>query len=313
MSKYFTNIAKNEIQSDWVQRPLTHALTSFTSFQDFGKELINIIVLPCKFLLLTIATAVEALVCLISFLYCYFCGFRDFVDRHTRDGWECASVVLKTLGLLLSSLLYSLVFCLRLISTFFQIGSNTNNRYITISDAATSYSSLTRDNAKLLSSAKRRYGEYMSETSDDIEVICKTLGENSRELSVHDEKISIFCTKANHSKMSIKGITHFQQEDHTNSKPRSSRYCELLSVFRELAATYPKAEFEDWEAVEERRKITIVMVEEAHTNFEAHHMKLLDVAVELMTESGIDLQRARNIIRKIDDLDKQATIGVNYV
>ena len=158
-----------------------------------------------------------------------------------------------------------------------------------------------------LSSAKRRYGEYMSETSDDIEVICKTLGENSRELSVHDEKISIFCTKANHSKMSIKGITHFQKEDHINSKPRSSRYCKLLSVFRELAATYPKAEFEDWETVEERRKITIVMVEEAHTNFEAHHMKLLDVAVELMTEAGITVQKARDIVKRLDLANSEST------
>lgn len=314
MSKYFTDIAKNEIQADWVQRPLAHALTSFASYQDFGKELSNIIVLPCKFLFLTVAIAVETLVCLISFLYCYFCGCRDFVEQRSRDGWECASAILKTLGLLLLSLLYSLVFCLRLISTFFQIGSNTNNRYMAISDTTISQSLSPRDNSKLLSSALRRYGEYFVETSDDIEIICKTLGENNRELAVHDEKISTFYTKAMTSKMSLKGITHFQKQNHANSKPRSSRYCELLSVFRELEKTYPKAEFEDWVTVEERRKITVAMVEEAHANFEAHHMKLLDVAVELMTESGITLQRARNIIRKIDDLDEQITIGVtNYV
>ncbi|HVT63420.1 MAG TPA: hypothetical protein VHD33_08050 [Legionellaceae bacterium] len=96
--------------------------------------------------------------------------------------------------------------------------------------------------------------------------------------------------------MSIKGLTHFQKQNDVNSKPRSSRYCELLSVFRELATTCPKAEFEDWETVEERRKITVTMVEEAHANFEAHHMKLLDVAAELMTESGITVQPARNLV-----------------
>ncbi len=73
-----------------------------------------------------------------------------------------------------------------------------------------------------------------------------------------------------------------------------------MSVFRELEKTYPKAEFEDWETVEERRKITVTMVEEAHANFEAHHMKLLDVAVELMTESGITVQKARDVVKKLD-------------
>jgi len=55
-------------------------------------------------------------------------------------------------------------------------------------------------------------------------------------------------------------------------------------------------------------------VEEGHTAFEEHHMKLLGVAEELLTESGITVQRARNIIRKIEDRDKKVTsMGVSYV
>ncbi|MCX7091409.1 MAG: hypothetical protein NTU48_08175 [Legionellales bacterium] len=56
------------------------------------------------------------------------------------------------------------------------------------------------------------------------------------------------------------------------------------------------------------------MVEEAHANYEAHHEKLLSVAEELLTESGITVQRARNVIKEIKERDKQVTIrGVSYV
>ncbi len=82
-----------------------------------------------------------------------------------------------------------------------------------------------KSNINPLSSAVRRYGEYFVETSDDIETICKTLGENNRELVAHNEQIIDAYAKVASSSVLVKGMTHFQKESHTNSKPRSSRYC----------------------------------------------------------------------------------------
>ncbi len=209
---------------------------------------------------------------------------------------------LKTLGVVVGTFAVSTL-------AFFRIAGN-QTQLITSAHP----NALPNDDIDAICEAMRRYREYKLETFEKRKEIWQILYRQNSELSAYSDQIATEYAKLENSRVTIKGVTHFQQTGISNSKAKCTGYAELLSLYRELVKMYPMAEFESWDTVEERRNITVRMVEEAHSAFEEHHMKVLGVAEELLTESGITVQRAINIIKKIEDRDKQATsIRVSYV
>lgn len=156
---------------------------------------------------------------------------------------------------------------------------------------------LLNDDVDAVCEAMERYREYISETVENRKEIWQILCEQNSELSAYSEQIATEYAKLENSRVAIKGVTHFQQVGIANSKAECTRYSELLALYRELVKMYPMAEFQSWDTVEERRNITVQMVEEGHTAFEEHHMKLLGVAEELLTESGTTVQYARLLVK----------------
>ena len=306
MAKYFTNIAENELNSERAQHFESYVMTPFASYQDFGIELSNIIVLPCKLFILTIASLVEAL---LSFAYAgdYYCrSLPDLSAQNVSDGWHSAYIGLKTFGLFLASLLYTLVFLVRLFNTILGWVFNCCNEYTPISDTRASQQ-LTEDNVESISRALSEYTDFIKKTGVDKDTIWQVLCEHDSELSAYDEQLATEYAKLEKSKATVTGVTHFQKTG-PRTKPRPSRYAELLKEYRELVKTYPVAEFHRWTTDEERDGLSLEMVEEAHANYEAHHTKLLGIAEELLTESGVTVQRSRNIIEKIEARESKSLI-----
>ena len=305
MIKYSTNIAKRELNNEWAKNPLVYSLTPFASFRDFGSDLINIFVLPCKLLLLTIGGLIESVSYLISGFYYYCISLNDLVIQNTVDGVDCAYTALKTLGLLLSSLLYAIVFLLRLFSTFFQWISNRRNGYIEITNAVPSQSS--NQNSKFVTDALEKYVEFLRKVDADKEIIETVLREQDSDLSVLEEQVALEITKMR-SSVTVTGMTHFQNHPNTNKKPRSSRYSELLKEYKELFKTYPVLGLERLATNEAQTSLTLQMVEQAHENCEEHHAKFLGIAEELLSESGILIQRVKDIFREFKVLERSTTM-----
>ena len=178
--------------------------------------------------------------------------------------------------------------------TFFGIVRNRQIQSIT----STSSVRISNDEYDSISKALSEYTGFIKKAGVDKETIWQILCEHDSELSAYDEQITIEHTKLEKSKTIIAGVTHFQKTG-LRTKPRHSRYSELLMGYRELVKTYPIAEFHSWTTDEERDGLSLEMVEEAHANYEVHHTKLLGIAEDLLTESGVTVQRARNIIEKL--------------
>jgi len=186
MVKYFTDMAEDELMRAWVQDPMTYVSTPFASFEDLGREFVEIIFLPCRLFTLTTVTLVEALMSPMYSLYFYCRQESDLATGNWTEGWSCAAIALKTLGLWLVSLLYSLVFVLRLFQTFLDAFSNDNHRYVSfVETRAHQRGVLARDNSSVLSEVVRRYGELVKKTSDDKKPLHKIDGVLIRKYTTH--------------------------------------------------------------------------------------------------------------------------------
>ena len=312
MTKYFTSIAENELDNEWVRNPYAYAIKPFYSYQDFGMGLLNIIGLPSKAIILVITGLIESVVNYGCALYFYCRSLNELIEEHTTDGQHCGYVGLKTLGLFLASLLYVLIFLLRLLSTFWKWSSDRRNGYTSVPD--TRILSLSNQNDESISRALDEYTDLIEKAKSDRDNIWQILSEYDTEFTAHMSCIAAAHPKLRTSKVIVPGATHFQKKTDASSKLEHAKFVQLMKDYRELAKTYPIAVFLYWSTSEEEANLTLSMVEEAHANYEEHHEKLLAVAKELLTESGITVHRARNTIREIKDLDEQITMrGANYV
>ena len=312
MTKYFTNIAENELGNEWVRNPYAYATTPFNSYQDFGKGVLNIIGLPCKSIILAITSLIESVINYGCALYFYCRSLNDLAIEHSTNGQHCGYIGLKTLILFLASLLYVLMFLSRLLSTFWKWNSDRRNGYTPVSD--TSLHAVSNQNDESISRALDEYTDLIEKAKSDRDNIWQILSEYDAEFTAHMSCIAAEHPKLSTSKVIVPGVTHFQKKTNTMSKLECARFTQLLNHYRELAKTYPIDGFINWSTSEAEANLTLSMVEEAYANYEAHHEKLLSVAEELLTESGITVQRARNVIKEIRERDKQVTIrGVSYV
>ena len=305
MIKYSTNIAKSELNNEWAQNPLVYSLTPFTSFRDFGSDLINIFVLPCKLMLLSVGSLIESVSYLIRGFYYYCISLNDLALQNTVDCMDCAYTALKTLGLLLSSLLYAIVFLSRLFSTFFQWISSRHNGYIEITNVVPTQS--LNQNNKVVTDALEEYVEFLRKVGADKEVIETVLREQDSDISVLEEQVALEKTKMR-SSVTVAGMTHFQNPPNTNKKPRSSRYSELLREYKELFNTYPVLGLERLTTDEAHTRLTLQLIEQAHANCEEHHAKFLEIAEELLSESGALIQRVKDIFREFKVLERSTTM-----
>ena len=144
------------------------------------------------------------------------------------------------------------------------------------------------------------YTDLIEKAKSDRDNILQILSEYDTEFTAHMSCIAAAHPKLRTSKVIVPGATHFQKKTDASSKLEHAKFVQLMKDYRELAKTYPIAVFLYWSTSEEEANLTLSMVEEAHANYEEHHEKLLAVAEELLTESGITVQRARNIIERLD-------------
>lgn len=151
------------------------------------------------------------------------------------------------------------------------------------------------DQTHITSSALRSYGEFIKEASDDREMIWEILSNNASEYSAYENRIQTILDTHKKKHIQSRGIHFFQNDVKTIRGSGNARYDALFAAYQELAKTYPMAEFERWTDKTDVYRITHAMAEQAHTNYLAHHNKLLDVATELLAESGILIQRARDL------------------
>ena len=154
-------------------------------------------------------------------------------------------------------------------------------------------------NDESISRALDEYTDLIEKAKSDRDNIWQILSEYDAEFTAHMSCIAAEHPKLSTSKVIVPGVTHFQKKTNTMSKLECARFTQLLNHYRELAKTYPIDGFINWSTSEAEANLTLSMVEEAYANYEAHHEKLLSVAEELLTESGITVQRARNVIGKL--------------
>ncbi len=306
MIKYSTNIAKRELNNEWVQNPLVYSVTPFTSFFDFSLDLINVFVLPGKLMLLTIGGVIESVSYFVHGFYCYCKALSDLAAQNTVDGVDCAYTALKTLGLLLSSLLYAIVFLLRLFSTFFQWTLSRGNGYIEITNTLSPQS--LDQNSKVVTDALEEYVEFLRKVNSDKEVIETVLREHNSSLSVFEEQIALEKTKTR-STVTVTGMTHFQSSPNTSKKPGNSRYAELLKAYNELFKTYPVLGLERLTTDLAQSSLTLDMVDQAYANCEEHHARFLEIAEELLSESGVLIQQIKDIFREFKELQRSTTMA----
>ena len=151
-------------------------------------------------------------------------------------------------------------------------------------------------NNKVVTDALEEYVKFLRKVDADKEVIETVFREQDSDLSVLEEQVALEKTKMK-SSVTIAGMTHFQNPLNTNKKPRSSRYSELLREYKELFKTYPVLGLERLTTDEAHTRLTLQLVEQAHANCEEHHAKFLEIAEELLSESGALIQRVKDIFK----------------
>lgn len=151
------------------------------------------------------------------------------------------------------------------------------------------------DQMLVTSSALRTYGAFIKEASDEREMIWEILSNNASEYYAYENRIQTILAAHEKKHIQSRGIHFFQNEVKTIRKSGNARYDALFAAYQELAKTYPMAEFERWTDKTDVYRITHAMAEQAHANYLAHHKKLLEVATELLAESGIMTQLARDL------------------
>ncbi|PJD91377.1 MAG: hypothetical protein CK424_07080 [Legionella sp.] len=290
MNRYFTPIAENELKKDLFQHPGAYVVKPFASYQEFGWELGNIVVSPCKYLVLTVATLLESLAAVGRACY-FYRWLYELSKENYADGQRAAYIGLKTLGVFVLSLLHTLVVLCRLISTVFSVLST-----LCRSEPPVAPQAPLRDRLELITHAMERYESFMTEAGDDKRAISRNIREYYSEASELSKRLD---ASKKHSDVSIKGITYFQSEKSQSSKESCSTHSELLAAYHELVKTYPKGEFENWTTNEEMRRITVALVEEAHSNYEEHHQKVLEVARELLGDLDATVRLAGNRIANV--------------
>ena len=164
------------------------------------------------------------------------------------------------------------------------------------SQANTASSYLLDQNSKFVTDALEKYVECLRKVDVDKEIIETVLREQDSDLSVLEEQVALEIIKMR-SSVTVTGMTHFQNHPNTSKKPRSSRYSELLKEYKELFKTYPVLGLERLATNEAQTSLTLQMVEQAHENCEEHHAKFLGIAEELLSESGILIQRVKDIFK----------------
>jgi hypothetical protein len=303
MTRYFTSIAENEFNREWVQNPRAYSLTPFTSFQDFGMDLSNILILPCKLAFLTVTSLIES-VGYFAYGFYNYCRSVNNMDRQDiTDGLHCGHVGLKTLGLFLASLLYLLVFLMRLCSTLFKWISNDRSGYIPITN--TRSTQRIEQNDEAISRALEEYTEFFRKVGIDKDTIEAVLVEHDSAVTACENLVATEREKLRQFSATVPGITHFQNTKRSITKSRSSRYSELFQEYKELFKTYPILGLQGWISGEEKWELTVEMVEQAQANCEEHHAKFLAVAEELLHESGILNQKLEKIFSEFKELKKQ--------
>lgn len=162
-------------------------------------------------------------------------------------------------------------------------------------------------NNKVVTDALEKYVEFLRKVDADKEVIETVLREQDSDLSAIEEQVALEKIKMR-SSVAFAGMTHFQNSPNASKKPRSSRYSELLREYKELFKTYPVLGLERLTTNETQTSLTLQMVEQAHANCEEHHAKFLGIAEELLSESGILVQRVKDIFREFKVSESSTTM-----
>jgi len=248
---------------------------------------------------LTVASLIESMSHLVYGFYCCCRSLSDPALQNTTDGLYCAYTGLKTLGLLLVSFLYTLIFLSRLLSTFFEWIINGQNGYIPITNTRTPQR--LNQNTDAINRALEDYTEFLKKVKSDKNTVETVLREHESELSAcrqHFDSLRKPTTK----------ISHFQKDEPTVPKSGDSRYSQLSKEYIELFKTYPVAEFHLWTTSAEKAGLTFQIVEQAHINYEEHHVRFLSIAEELLSESNLLHQEVKDMFEEYKDLEKQISI-----
>ncbi len=153
-------------------------------------------------------------------------------------------------------------------------------------------------NRKVVTDALEEYVEFLRKVNSDKEVIETFLREHDSDLSALEEQIAVEKTKMR-SAVTVTGMTHCQSSPNTRKKPGSSRYSELLKVYNELFKTYPVLGLERLTTGLAQSSLTLEMVDQAYANCEEHHARFLEIAEELLSESGVLMQGMRDTFKRL--------------
>ncbi len=154
------------------------------------------------------------------------------------------------------------------------------------------------DRIQIASSVTCMYDDFMENAKKEIEDILEKLSNNQSEFTAYDNEIKKTKDAHEQSHTRSSDINFFQSEVKAVRKMEDSRYEQLFSAFKELIYTYPKADFESWEY---KTRVPVSMVQQAYDDCVKHHTKLTEVANELLTESYVNVQRARDLKLRVDE------------